>query len=134
MEEVAQLRRLVEDILIRLEVRSLLLQVLHNFRLHFCAKLNQSCKIICVVQNLEGRINALESGEAGGSQSKGPEPILTCVQCLAEYKESENAGTRRSVQSAQWSSSFDLWTPVAPQETGCCSCMLYSIYSTPNLV
>ena len=23
---------------------------------------------------------------------KGPEPILTCVQCLAEYKESENAG------------------------------------------
>ena len=22
----------------------------------------------------------------------GPEPILTCVQCLAEYKESENGG------------------------------------------
>ena len=27
------------------------------------------------------------------SQPKGPEPILTCVQCLADYKESENAGT-----------------------------------------
>lgn len=26
------------------------------------------------------------------AQPKGPEPILTCVQCLAEYKESENAG------------------------------------------
>ena len=30
--------------------------------------------------------------EDGASKPKGPEPILTCVQCLQEYKESENAG------------------------------------------
>ena len=30
--------------------------------------------------------------EEGSAKPKGPEPILTCVQCLAEYKESENAG------------------------------------------
>jgi len=59
-----------------------------------------------VVQNLEERINALESGEAGGSKSKGPEPILTCVQCSAEYKESENAGKQDTVQ---WS---NLLTPM----------------------
>ena len=58
------------------------------------------------MQNLEERINALESGEAGGSKSKGPEPILTCVQCSAEYKESENAGKQDTVQ---WS---NLLTPM----------------------
>jgi len=48
-------------------------------------------------QNLEDRVGALEGGEGGGSGSKPkePEPILTCVQCSAEYKESENAGQKR---------------------------------------
>jgi len=27
-----------------------------------------------------------------GAKPTGPEPLLTCVQCLADYKESENAG------------------------------------------
>ena len=42
------------------------------------------------LQSLEERVSILE--EEGASKPKGPEPILTCVQCLAEYKESENAG------------------------------------------
>ena len=41
------------------------------------------------LQNIEDRIGALEGG---GFNPKGPEPILTCVQCSVEYKESENAG------------------------------------------
>jgi len=41
------------------------------------------------LQNLEDRMSALEEG---GFNPKEPEPILTCVQCSAEYKESENAG------------------------------------------
>ena len=41
------------------------------------------------LQNLEDRIGALEEG---GFNPKEPEPILTCVQCSAEYKESENPG------------------------------------------
>ena len=43
-----------------------------------------------LLQRLEERVDELEDGVA--SQPKGPEPILTCVQCLADYKESENAG------------------------------------------
>ena len=53
--------------------RSLGTQLLHNLFL----------------QNLEDRIGALEGG---GFNPKEPEPILTCVQCSVEYKESENAG------------------------------------------
>ena len=30
--------------------------------------------------------------EEGADKPKGPEPLLTCIQCFAEYKESENAG------------------------------------------
>lgn len=41
------------------------------------------------LQNLEDRMGALEEG---GFNPKEPEPILTCVQCSAEYKESENPG------------------------------------------
>ncbi len=41
-------------------------------------------------QSLEGRVSALEDEQA--AKPTGPEPILTCVQCLTEYKQSENAG------------------------------------------
>lgn len=40
------------------------------------------------VESLEERIGILEDEKA--AKPVGPEPILTCVQCLAEYKESEN--------------------------------------------
>lgn len=43
-----------------------------------------------IVQSLENRVSILE--EEGAGKPKGPEPLLTCVQCNAEYKESENAG------------------------------------------
>ncbi len=35
-------------------------------------------------------MSALEDEQA--AKPTGPEPILTCVQCLTEYKQSENAG------------------------------------------
>ena len=47
------------------------------------------CTLLLFLQNLEDRMGALEEG---GFNPKEPEPILTCVQCSAEYKESENAG------------------------------------------
>lgn len=43
-----------------------------------------------LLQRLEERVGELEDNAV--SQPKGPEPILTCVQCLADYKESENGG------------------------------------------
>ena len=43
-------------------------------------------------QTLEDKVAALEGGEGIPGKPKEPEPILTCVQCSAEYKESENAG------------------------------------------
>ena len=43
-------------------------------------------------QTLEDKVAALEGGEVTPGKPKEPEPILTCVQCSAEYKESENAG------------------------------------------
>ncbi len=42
------------------------------------------------IQTLEGRVSFLEDEQA--AKPVGPEPILTCVQCQSEYKESENAG------------------------------------------
>ncbi|XP_064382526.1 uncharacterized protein LOC135331333 isoform X2 [Halichondria panicea] len=41
------------------------------------------------IESLEGRVSALEDEQA--AKPTGPEPILTCVQCLTEYKQSENA-------------------------------------------
>ena len=42
-------------------------------------------QIFYFFQTYDDKITALEGGE-------GIEPILTCVQCSAKYKESENAG------------------------------------------
>lgn len=50
--------------------------------------------VICC-QRLEERVGDLEDNAL--AQPKGPEPILTCVQCLAEYKESENGGILGSI-------------------------------------
>lgn len=44
------------------------------------------------MQSLSERVSALEDDQFERAKPKGPEPILTCVQCLSEYKESENAG------------------------------------------
>ena len=41
---------------------------------------------------LEDKVAAQEGGEGTPGKPKEPEHILTCVQCSAEYKESENAG------------------------------------------
>ena len=41
---------------------------------------------------MEDRLAALEGVEPGEERKKEPEPILTCVQCTLDYKESENAG------------------------------------------
>ena len=45
----------------------------------------------CTLQSLENRVSILEDESV--AKPSGPEPILTCVQCFAEYKESENART-----------------------------------------
>ena len=44
---------------------------------------------------MEDRLAVLEGGS--GDSVKLPDPILTCVQCEAEYKDSENAGRRYSI-------------------------------------
>ena len=48
--------------------------------------------IIILFQNLDERISNLEDGGLAAKKPPEPEPILTCVQCSAEYEESKNAG------------------------------------------
>ena len=42
------------------------------------------------MQRLDERLDTLGSESFGKRKSSEPEAILTCVQCSAEYKESEN--------------------------------------------
>ena len=75
-----------------------------SFVIHGKSPGSQAIRAYCVhkisrdlifLQTLEDKIAALEGGEgvpAAAGKPKEPEPILTCVQCSAEYKESENAG------------------------------------------
>lgn len=49
--------------------------------------LDYQLQIIQRLQVIEEKLDAVSVGE---SKPKGPEPILTCVQCQVEYKDSEN--------------------------------------------
>lgn len=56
-----------------------------------------------VLQDLEDRVSSLEGGEGGEARKpREPEPILTCVQCNADYKESENAGKCHAHCGCSW--------------------------------
>lgn len=41
---------------------------------------------------MQEKLEGGQLGEGGEKKPTEPEPILTCVHCSAEYKESENAG------------------------------------------
>lgn len=83
-KSIQELRRGQLEILLKLDVCSVILQTLMFL---VGNTVLGSCPGFINTQDLQEK---LEGGE--GKKPAEPEPILTCVHCSAEYEESKNAG------------------------------------------